>query len=86
MSTSDGTLKGVPCQGSQPPWHAKDRIPDVRKRVGSLGAVRETQNFKTKHCILFVRRNMAEKLLKRRKTKINQSIIEYSLDLAVSFI
>jgi hypothetical protein len=48
LSTSDGTLKGVQCQGSQPLWHAKDRFPDVRKRVGSLRAIRETQNFKTK--------------------------------------
>jgi hypothetical protein len=38
-----------------------------------LGAVRETQNFKTKHYILLYRRNMAEILLKRRKTH-NQSI------------
>jgi hypothetical protein len=38
-----------------------------------LGAVRETHNLKTKHYILLYRRNMAEILLKRRKTK-NQSI------------
>jgi hypothetical protein len=31
-----------PVSGSQSPWQAKDRFPDVRKRVGSLGAVRET--------------------------------------------
>jgi hypothetical protein len=30
-------------QGSQPLWHAKDGFPDVRKRVGSLRAVRETK-------------------------------------------
>jgi hypothetical protein len=47
----------------------------IRKRVGSLGAVRETQNFKTKHYILLYRHNMAEILLKRRKTKINQPSI-----------
>jgi hypothetical protein len=52
---------------------AKDRFPDVRKRVGSLRAVWETQNFKTKHYILLYRRNMAEILLKQRKTH-NQSI------------
>jgi hypothetical protein len=56
--------------------------PLARKKIVSLifekerliGAVRETQNFKTKHYILFYRRNMAGILLKRRKTKINQSI------------
>jgi hypothetical protein len=51
LSPSDGTLNGAPCQGSQPPWHVKDRFSDVRKRVGSLGAVRETQTSKTKHNI-----------------------------------
>jgi hypothetical protein len=66
-------MYGAPCQGSQPPWHAKDRFTDVRKRVGSLGAIKETQTFKTKHYILIYRRNMAEILLKRRKTP-NQSI------------
>jgi hypothetical protein len=75
-SPSDGTLNGAPCQGSQPPWHAKDRFPDVRKRVGSLGAIRETHTFKTKHYILIYCRNMAEILLKRRKTP-NQSIKTY---------
>jgi hypothetical protein len=49
------------------------RFPDIQKRVGSFGAVRETQNFKTKHDILLYRRNMAEILLKRRKISINQS-------------
>jgi hypothetical protein len=48
-SPSDGTLKGTPCQGSQPPSHAKDHFPDFRKRVGSLGAVREAQTLKTEH-------------------------------------
>jgi hypothetical protein len=62
-----------PFQGSQPPWDAKDRFPDVRKRVGSLGAVRETQTFKTNHYILLYRRDMAKILLKQRKTQ-NQSI------------
>jgi hypothetical protein len=63
-SPSDGTLNGAPCQRSQPPWHAKERSPDGRKRVGSLGAVMEiTQAFKTKHNILLYRRNMAEILL-----------------------
>jgi hypothetical protein len=78
LSPSDGKLNGALCQGSQPPWHAKDRFPDVQKRVGSLRTVRETQNFKIKHYILLYRRNMAEILLKRRKThnqSINKSII-----------
>jgi hypothetical protein len=73
---SDGTLNGAPCQGWKSSWHAKDRFPDVRKRVGSLGAVRETQTFKTKHYILPYRRNMAVILLKGRKTQ-NQSINWY---------
>jgi hypothetical protein len=42
LSPLDGTVNSAPCQGSQPPWHAKDRFPDVQKRVGSLGAVWET--------------------------------------------
>jgi hypothetical protein len=42
LSPSDGTLNGVPCQGSQPPWHAKDCLPDVRKRVFSLRASRKS--------------------------------------------
>jgi hypothetical protein len=37
LGPSDGTLNGAPCQGSQHPWQAKDRFPDFRKRVGSLG-------------------------------------------------
>jgi hypothetical protein len=30
-------LNGAPSQGSQPPWHANDRFPDVRKRVSLIG-------------------------------------------------
>jgi hypothetical protein len=36
-----------------PLWHAKDRFPDVRKRVGSLKAARETQQFQTQHNSLY---------------------------------
>jgi hypothetical protein len=46
----------------------------IRHFSDSLGAVRETQTFKTKHYILLYRCNMAEILLKWRKTKIDQSI------------
>jgi hypothetical protein len=53
-------------------WH------DVRKRVGSLGAIRETQTFKTIHCILIYCSNMAEILLKPRKTS-NPSITLWQL-------
>jgi hypothetical protein len=66
-------VKWCPVSRITTPWHAKDRFPDVRKRVGSLGAVRETHTFKTKHYILIYPRNMTEILLKRRKTP-NQSI------------
>jgi hypothetical protein len=43
---------------------------------GPLGAVRETQTFKTKHYFLLFRRNIAEILLKRRKTE-NQSLVTW---------
>lgn len=38
------TLNGAPCQGPQPHWHTQDGFSVVvfLKRVGSLGAVRET--------------------------------------------
>jgi hypothetical protein len=72
VSPSDGTLNGAPCQRSQPPWHAKDRFPDFRKRVGLLRAVGETQN---RILQLLNRRYVAEILPKWRKTRINQSII-----------
>jgi hypothetical protein len=50
---SDGRLKGALCQGSQPLWHAKDRFPDVRKRIDSLKAVKETQKFQTQQNSLY---------------------------------
>jgi hypothetical protein len=52
MGPSDGTLKGVQCQGSQPPWHTKDHFPDFRKRVGSMGAVGETQKISNTNIIV----------------------------------
>jgi hypothetical protein len=46
---------------------------DDRKRVQAhWGSSGKPITFKNKHCILLYRRNMAERLLKRRKTKINQ--------------
>ena len=67
-------LNGAPCQGSQPPWHAKDRFPDFRKRVGSLRAVGETQTLKTEYFSCFNDLDVAEILPKRRKNLINQPI------------
>jgi hypothetical protein len=55
-------------------WHAKDRFQDVRKMVGLWRQSGKPKLSKTKHCIIFNRRNMAEILLKRRKTQIKQSI------------
>jgi hypothetical protein len=52
LRPSDGTLNGVPCQGSQPPWHTKDCLPDVRKRVGLLRDVSEILTHNTKCCSL----------------------------------
>jgi hypothetical protein len=45
-----------------------------KKRVGSLGAVRETQTFKSKHYISLYRRSMAKILLKRRKAQNHVSL------------
>jgi hypothetical protein len=38
------------------PWHAKDRFPGFRKRVGSLRAVGETQTLKIENfsCLIAV--------------------------------
>ena len=72
---SDGTLNGAPCQGLQPPWHAKDRFTGFRWREKA----REDCQGKFKISKLNSR-YMAERLPIRRKTISNQSIIKNDLE------
>jgi hypothetical protein len=70
----DGVFKGFLCQELQP---HKYRFLDFQKRVGSLGAVKETQ---TQAFHILIWRNMVEIHVqpKRRKIPINQFSIEFA--------
>jgi hypothetical protein len=54
-SPSDGTIKDAQCQGLQPPWHAKGRFPDVRKKSRLTEGPQENLKISnpTKHFVLY---------------------------------